>query len=131
MVPGYREVRELGSGGGGRVVLATYEATGAYVAIKYLGASLRDSPGFLAGFRRDARVLAELRDPNVVSLHEYYEDVIQAAIVMELVDGVSLRRILARHGALGPEAALVVLRDSLAGLAAAHAAGVAHRGHRP
>ncbi|MEU6743861.1 protein kinase domain-containing protein [Streptosporangium sandarakinum] len=131
MVPGYREVRELGGGGGGRVVLATYEATGAYVAIKYLGASLRDSPGFLAGFRRDARVLAELRDPNVVSLHEYYEDVIQAAIVMELVDGVSLRRILARHGALGPEAALVVLRDSLAGLAAAHAAGVAHRGHRP
>ncbi|MFG1753118.1 protein kinase domain-containing protein [Streptosporangium sandarakinum] len=131
MVPGYREVRELGSGGGGRVALATYEATGAYVAIKYLGASLRDSPGFLAGFRRDARVLAELRDPNVVSLHEYYEDVIQAAIVMELVDGVSLRRILARHGALGPEAALVVLRDSLAGLAAAHAAGVAHRGHRP
>ncbi|MGV9327208.1 protein kinase domain-containing protein [Streptosporangium sandarakinum] len=131
MVPGYREVRGLGGGGGGRVVLATYEATGAYVAIKYLGASLRDSPGFLAGFRRDARVLAELRDPNVVSLHEYYEDVIQAAIVMELVDGVSLRRILARHGALGPEAALVVLRDSLAGLAAAHAAGVAHRGHRP
>lgn len=131
MVPGYREVRELGGGGGGRVVLATYEATGAYVAIKYLGASLRDSPGFLAGFRRDARVLADLRDPNVVSFHEYYEDVIQAAIVMELVDGVPLRRILARHGALGPEAALVVLRDSLAGLAAAHSAGVVQRGHRP
>ena len=50
---------------------------------------------------------------------------------MELVDGVSLRQILARSGATTPEAALVVLQGSLLGLAAAHAAGVVHRDYKP
>ncbi|MFI6513117.1 protein kinase [Streptosporangium sp. NPDC050855] len=131
MVPEYREIRELGAGGGGRVVLATYAPTGAYVAIKYLDAALKDDPGFLARLRAEARVLVELRDPNVVGLHEYYEDVLEAAVVMELVDGVALRRILDEHGTTSPEAALAVLRGSLLGLAAAHDAGVLHRDLRP
>ncbi|GAA3038745.1 serine/threonine-protein kinase [Streptosporangium longisporum] len=131
MVPEYREIRELGAGGGGRVVLATYAPTGAYVAIKYFDATLKDDPGFLARFRAEARVLVELRDPNVVGLHEYYEDVLEAAVVMELVDGVALRRILDEHGTTSPEAALAVLRGSLLGLAAAHDAGVLHRDLRP
>lgn len=131
MVPGYREVRELGAGGGGRVVLATYTATGAYVAIKYLNADLRDDRRFLLRFREEARVMVELCDPNVVQFYEYYEDVLEAAIVMELVDGVALRRILAEHGTTSPEAALVVLKGSLLGLAFAHSAGIVHRDYKP
>ncbi|MGW3370110.1 protein kinase domain-containing protein [Streptosporangium canum] len=131
MVPGYHEVRELGAGGSGRVVLATYASTGAYVAIKYLNAAMRDDPWFVARFREEARVMVELRDPNVVRLYEYYEDVLEAAIVMELVDGVALRRILSEHGSTSPEAALVVLKGSLTGLASAHAAGIAHRDYKP
>ncbi|WP_182886298.1 serine/threonine-protein kinase [Microbispora sp. H10885] len=130
-VPGYREVRELGAGGAGRVVLATYTTTGAYVAIKYLREELRRDPHFLAGFRHEARVMVELNDPNVVRLYEYVEARDGAAIVMELVDGVSLRRILAEHGSTSPEAALVVLKGSLAGLSAAHAAGIVHRDYKP
>ncbi|MFD0890291.1 serine/threonine-protein kinase, partial [Streptosporangium algeriense] len=131
MVPGYHEVRELGAGGGGRVVLATYTATGAYVAIKYLNAALRSDHGFLARFREEARVMVELYDPNVVQFYEYYEDTRDAAIVMELVDGVSLRRILAEHGTTSPEAALVVLKGSLLGLAFAHSSGIVHRDYKP
>jgi serine/threonine-protein kinase len=131
MVPGYREIRELGAGGGGRVVLATYAATGAYVAIKYLNAALKDDRGFLARFRDEAHVMVELRDPNVVQFYEYYEDVLEAAIVMELVDGVALRKILAEHGSTSPEAALTVLKGSLLGLAFAHSAGVVHRDYKP
>ncbi|OUC91475.1 serine/threonine-protein kinase, partial [Streptosporangium minutum] len=131
MVPGYHEVRELGAGGSGRVVLATYASTGAYVAIKYLNAAMRDDPWFVARFREEARVMVELRDPNVVRLYEYYEDVLEAAIVMELVDGVALRRILSEHGSTSPEAALVVLKGSLTGLASAHSAGIAHRDYKP
>ncbi|WP_436760841.1 protein kinase domain-containing protein [Streptosporangium sp. V21-05] len=131
MVPGYREIRELGVGGGGRVVLATYAPTGAYVAIKYLNSALRDDHRFLARFRAEARVMVELRDPNVVQLYEYYEDVLEAAIVMELVDGVALRRILSEHGGTSPEAALTVLKGSLLGLAFAHDAGVVHRDYKP
>ncbi|WP_182909141.1 serine/threonine-protein kinase [Microbispora sp. H13382] len=130
-VPGYREVRELGAGGAGRVVLATYVTTGAYVAIKYLREELRRDRRFLAGFRHEARVMVELNDPNVVRLYEYVEAPDGAAIVMELVDGVSLRRILAEHGSTSPEAALVVLKGSLAGLSAAHAAGIVHRDYKP
>ncbi|WP_433218150.1 serine/threonine-protein kinase [Microtetraspora malaysiensis] len=130
-VPGYREVRELGAGGAGRVVLATYKTTGALVAVKYLRPELREDPRFLAGFRSEARVMVEINDPNIVRLYEYVETVAGAAIVMELVDGVSLRRILAEHGTTSPEAALVVLKGSLAGLSAAHSSGVVHRDYKP
>jgi eukaryotic-like serine/threonine-protein kinase len=49
-------------------------------------------------FRDEARVLASLDDPNVVRLYEYVESPSGAAIVMELIDGLSLREILSRQG---------------------------------
>ncbi|MEO3853403.1 serine/threonine-protein kinase [Acrocarpospora sp. B8E8] len=131
-VPGYREIRELGVGGSGRVVLATYESTGAFVAIKYLSERLRNDPEFLAGFQREARLMVELQDAHIVKLYEYVQSPYgDAAIVMELVDGVPLRRILAEHGTTSPEAALVVLKGSLLGLSTAHAQGVVHRDYKP
>ncbi|MFD5799568.1 serine/threonine-protein kinase [Streptomyces diastatochromogenes] len=130
-VPGYETVRTLGEGAGGKVVLARHTATGVPVAIKYLGESLRADREFLARFRAEARLLGELRHPCVVRLYEYVEARAGAAIVMEAVDGVSLRQLLRRHGATGPEAALVLLKGSLLGLGAAHAAGVVHRDYKP
>ncbi|MGW2704001.1 serine/threonine-protein kinase [Streptomyces sp. NPDC001340] len=130
-VPGYETVRTLGEGAGGRVVLARHTATGVPVAVKYLGERLRTDREFLARFRAEARLLGELRHPCVVRLYEYVEARAGAAIVMEAVDGVSLRHLLRRHGATGPEAALVLLKGSLLGLGAAHTAGVVHRDYKP
>jgi eukaryotic-like serine/threonine-protein kinase len=130
-VPGYTTVRELGSGGFGDVVLARHDATGMLVAIKYLKAELLDDPGFATMFRTEAEVLAQLDDPNVVRLYEYVESPAGAAIVMELVDGASLRLILAHQGQTTPQAALVVLLGSLLGLAAAHRRGIVHRDYKP
>ncbi|MER6082329.1 serine/threonine-protein kinase [Streptomyces sp. NPDC001833] len=130
-VPGYLQDKELGSGASGRVVLATHDTTGTRVAIKYLAEKLRDDPAFREVFRAEARLLGELRSPHVVELYEYVESPRGAAIVMELVDGVPLRKLLLDHGATTPEAALVVLKGSLLGLAAAHAAGVVHRDYKP
>jgi serine/threonine protein kinase/WD40 repeat protein len=130
-IPGYSELRALGSGGFGEVVLARHEESGRRVAVKYLRRELLADPGFAAMFRGEAAVLASLDDPNVVRLYEYLESGAGAAIVMELVDGVSLREILTRHGATTPEAALVVLQGSLLGLAAAHQRGVVHRDYKP
>ena len=130
-VAGYTEVKTLGSGGFGDVVLARHDASGRQVAIKYLRRQLLADPEFAELFRAEAAVLASLDDPNVVRLYEYVESPAGAAIVMELVDGVSLRDILARHGKTTAEAALVVLQGSLLGLAAAHRRGVVHRDYKP
>src|ERR1700722_17268748 len=130
-VPGYTGVKVLGSGGFGEVVLARHDASGTLVAIKYLRGELVADAGFSALFRAEAAVLASLDDPNVVRLYEYVESPAGAAIVMELVDGVCLRDILARQGKTTAEAALVVLQGSLLGLAAAHRRGVVHRDYKP
>src|SRR5580692_4176274 len=130
-VPGYTGLKKLGAGGFGEVVLARHDESGTLVAIKYLRQELLSDAEFATMFRSEAAVLASIDDPNVVRLHEYIETPSGAAIVMELVDGVSLREILERHGETTPEAALVVLQGSLLGLAAAHARGVVHRDYKP
>jgi eukaryotic-like serine/threonine-protein kinase len=130
-VPGYAELRALGSGGFGEVVLARHTASGTLVAIKYLRHDLLADQEFAEMFRGEAATLASLDDQNVVRLYEYVESPAGAAIVMELIDGVCLRDILARQGSTTPEAALVVLQGSLLGLAAAHQRGVVHRDYKP
>ncbi|MGW5465170.1 serine/threonine-protein kinase [Streptomyces sp. NPDC003996] len=130
-VPGYTESLELGSGASGRVVFAVHVETGVPVAVKYLSDSLLTQPGFVQGFRSEARLLGGLESPYVVGLYEYVESPDGAAIVMELVDGISLRTLLIRQGPLVPEAALTVLKGSLLGLADAHRVGVVHRDYKP
>ncbi|MEU0569963.1 protein kinase [Nonomuraea sp. NPDC005983] len=130
-VPGYTEVRELGTGAGGRVVLARRDHDGTEVAIKYLSDRLRIDVSFVARFRHEARLLGTLRTPHNAQLIDYVESSEGAAIVMELVNGVSLREILRSEGPTGPEAALAVLKGSLQGLAAAHSIGVVHRDFKP
>jgi serine/threonine-protein kinase len=130
-VPGYTALKELGSGGFGDVVLARHDASGIQVAIKYLRHDLLADRGFAEMFRAEAEVLASVDDPNIVRLYEYVESPSGAAIVMELIDGVSLREILAHQGSTTAEAALVVLQGSLMGLASAHRRGVVHRDYKP
>ncbi|MFI7535001.1 protein kinase [Streptosporangium sp. NPDC049376] len=130
-VPGYTEIRELGAGAGGRVVMARHEVDGMQVAIKYLSDELRGDVGFVARFRHEARVLNTLDSPHAVRLYDYVETGEGAAIVMELVNGVPLRAILRSEGPTGPEAALVVLKGALLGLSTAHMAGVVHRDFKP
>ncbi|MEW2812168.1 serine/threonine-protein kinase [Streptomyces massasporeus] len=130
-VPGYTGSLELGEGASGRVVQAVHEETGVPVAVKYLSESLRTRPGFVHDFRAEARLLGGLESPYVAGLYEYVESPDGAAIVMELVDGVSLRALLKREGPLDPEAALVILKGSLLGLADAHRIGVVHRDYKP
>jgi len=128
---GYTPIRQLGAGASGSVVLATHDATGTPVAIKYLVRDIGDDPSFRIAFREEARLLGEIDDPHVSRLYEYVESPAGAAIVMELVNGVSLRQMLRDHGPTTPEAALCVLKGSLAGLAAAHGHGVVHRDYKP
>ncbi|MEU4567882.1 serine/threonine-protein kinase [Micromonospora sp. NPDC023956] len=130
-VSGYTHRRELGSGASGRVILAVHDATGTPAAIKYLIGKVGDDPSFRAAFRAEAELLAAIDDPHVARLYEYVESPHGAAIVMELVDGVSLRQMLRANGPTEPESALYVLKGSLLGLHAAHTRGVVHRDYKP
>ncbi|WP_236790904.1 protein kinase [Amycolatopsis sp. GM8] len=130
-VPGFAEVDELGAGGFGRVVLAKHEESGQLVAIKYLRGEFLSEPWVADGFRREAWLLRGVTSPHVVRLFEFIESPQGAALVMEAVPGVSLRALLAAEGTLAPESALAILKGSLLGLAAAHAAGVVHRDYKP
>src|SRR5215469_1835888 len=132
VVPGYTEERELGRGASSRVVEAIHINSGRPVAIKYLAPKLFRDPNFLARFREEVEVLRSLDVPEVVRLFDYIEEPGQgAAIVMELVDGVSLHEMITRQGPTSPESALVVLMGSLLGLAAAHQLGIVHRDYKP
>jgi serine/threonine-protein kinase len=131
-VPGYTEERVLGQGLSGRVVAAVSEATGQRVAIKYFDSYLATNEDFLWEYRSLAERLVDLNAPHLVKLLDYFEQPGQgAAVVMELVDGLSLREMIARRGPLSPVAALVVLKDSLFALAAAHGRRVAHCDVKP
>ncbi|MFB4295179.1 protein kinase [Actinomadura sp. NTSP31] len=123
---GFTEIGELGTGAQGRVVLAQRGDRGPCVAIKYVRAGAGRVPS-----QREARILAGVDDPHVARLYELVEGAGGVALVMEAVPGHPLAAVLARNGALPPEAALLVLRGSLLGLAAAHAAGVVHRDYKP
>src|SRR4051794_10554904 len=132
VVPGYTEERELGRGASGRVVAAVHDASGQEVAIKYLAPRLFRDQAFLDGFRAEADVLRSLDVPQVVRLFDYAEEPgAGAAIVMELVNGISLHQMITRQGSTSPESALVVLKGSLLGLASAHQLGIVHRDYKP
>ena len=131
-VPGYTGNWLLGHGVAGTVVAAVNDSNGQHVAIKYLNEDLVRNSEFLAEFRATAEQLMTLNAPHVADVFDYAEQPgVGAAIVTELIEGVSLRKMIARRGPLSAKAALVVLKDSLLGLAAGHSRRVAHRDVKP
>ncbi|MGW2836060.1 serine/threonine-protein kinase [Streptomyces sp. NPDC001286] len=130
-IPGFVETRELGAGSSGRVVMAVEQSTGGLVAIKYLDARWAGNSHFLQTFRSEAELLRDLSTPHVARFHRYVESKGGAALVMELIDGPSLRTLIRQEGATTPEAALTVLKGSLLGLCAAHEVGIIHRDYKP
>ena len=126
----YRLVGVIGSGGSGRVWLA-YGNDGQPVAVKALAPSLVDRPGFIERFRLEAQTMAQLRHPHVVRLHDYLESSEGAWVVMEYVEGSSLRAVENHAHRLAPEQALGVLAGALSGLGYAHHLGLVHGDLKP
>ena len=124
----YRVLETLGRGGMASVLLAEDERLGRLVAVKRLPTSSPEEA--LARFRREARLGASLNHPNVVSIYDSAIDDDGLLIVMEYVEGQSLKERLL-HGPLDPDEALAVLSQIGAALDHAHAAGVIHRDVKP
>lgn len=122
----------IGRGGMGAVYLGRQLSLDREVAVKVLASELADDPQFLERLEREARVMARLRHPNIVAVHDFQRTEDGAAIVMEFVEGGSLREKLQQHpNGLPVAEALRILRQIAAGLEAAHASGVIHRDMKP
>jgi beta-lactam-binding protein with PASTA domain len=105
------------------------------VAIKILDSRLAADPVFRRRVEREARSAARIDHPNVVDVHDQGDDTGPLGpttfVVMELVDGGTLRDLLRARGALGVPAAVAVMERVLAGLAEAHRLGLVHRDIKP
>ncbi|HZU53084.1 MAG TPA: protein kinase [Holophagaceae bacterium] len=120
----------LGSGGMGEVYRARDPRLNRVVAVKILSESWRKDSTFLARFEREAKVLASLNHPNIVSLFEFGEMDGRTYAVMELLEGRTLRQALA-SGPLPLRRATEIGAEVARGLSAAHRAGIIHRDLKP
>src|SRR5688500_17800768 len=126
----YRLVAPLGTGASGRVYAAWDVRLQRKVAVKVLHAALADDSGFLRRFGAEAQLAASLHHPNVVGVYDWGEDE-TPFMVLELLEGGSLRSLLDRGDRLTPAQAAAVGRQIAAGLAYAHARGLVHRDVKP
>jgi eukaryotic-like serine/threonine-protein kinase len=122
---------EIGRGGMATVHRARDEVLQREVAVKLLHAHLAGDETFLDRFRREARAAAAVHHPNVVTVHDWGETADGAYLVLQLVEGCSLREVLRRRQRLTPGETLAVLGPAGDGLGAAHVAGLVHRDVKP
>ncbi len=122
----YELLEPLGTGGMGEVFHARDTRLGRMVAIKRIRSDRQIVDDDRERFRREARALAKLNHPAVVQLYDVLSADGDEWIVTEFVDGPTLRRLLA-EGPMPPGEAIALGRQIIAGLTAAHAAGVIHR----
>ncbi|MDY6870399.1 MAG: protein kinase [Actinomycetota bacterium] len=101
------------------------------VALKVMDPRYSGDQQFLARFAREARVVARLKDPGLVAVYDQGIDGQYPFLVMELVEGGTLRELLRERGPMPPHAAAAVLVPVLSGLAVAHRAGLVHRDVKP
>ena len=127
----YRLERSLGNGGMGEVFAATDLVLDRRVALKQLSPALIQDEPARKRFLREAKALARINHPNVVGVFDTGEDAGRPFLVMELVEGTTLRDELRRTGRVEPARAASIGAGIAGGLAAAHAQGVVHRDVKP
>ncbi|MBK5267888.1 MAG: Stk1 family PASTA domain-containing Ser/Thr kinase [Acidimicrobiia bacterium] len=127
----YELIRHLARGGMADVWEATDTLLGRRVAIKILHPQFATDDNFIARFRREAQSAANLSHPNIVSIFDWGEEGSLYFIVMELVEGKTLRDVIHDETGLMPRRAAEIAAEVSAALAVAHRAGLVHRDLKP
>jgi serine/threonine-protein kinase len=127
----YRLDRLIATGGMAQVWEATDEVLARRVAVKVLHPHLAADESFVARFRREAVAAARLSHPSIVSIYDTCADDDCQAIVMELVEGSTLRELLDERKWLEPGQAVTIIAEVADALETAHQGGVVHRDVKP
>jgi beta-lactam-binding protein with PASTA domain/serine/threonine protein kinase len=127
----YHLSSHIARGGMADVYQAQDTLLGRRVAIKMLHSQYSSDDAFVKRFRREAQAAANLSHPNIVGIYDWGEAGNTYFIVMELVEGRSLREVLRSEGALLPRRAVEIASEVAAALSVAHRAGLVHRDIKP
>ncbi|MBI3650587.1 MAG: protein kinase [Acidobacteria bacterium] len=128
----YRIEVKLGAGGMGQVYRATRLNIGDRVAVKILQPEFADQPQLIKRFHLEAQAAARLKHPNVVAVYDFGTTASGLMyLVMEMVEGHSLREVMNRHGRFTPHEAYKVVAQICAALDEAHHHNIVHRDLKP
>lgn len=127
----YELISKIGSGGMSEVYKARCHKLNRFVAIKFLKPEYCEDENFIANFQREAQAAAALLHPNVVSVYDVNETDGVYYIVMEYVEGITLKQYIERNGKIPVKEATSIAIQIAQGMEAAHNAGIVHRDIKP
>lgn len=127
----YEIVGKIGTGGMADVYKAKDHKLNRFVAVKVLKAEFRNDKAFITKFRAEAQAAAGLAHPNIVNIYDVGDEKGISFIVMELVEGITLKEYIAKKGKLAVREATSIAIQVAQGLEAAHNSGIVHRDVKP
>ncbi len=127
----YQIIESLGVGGMAEVYKAYHPGLEVHRALKFVRPEYSLAPDFRIRFQREARNVAQLRHPNIVQVYDFGEHEGRFYMVMEFVDGQTLKQLLAYQGAMHIDAAVALVKEVAGALDYAHQQGLIHRDIKP
>ena len=127
----YKIVKSIGEGGMANVYLAWDTILEREVAVKILRGDLADDEKFIRRFQREANSASSLRHPNIVEMYDVGEDNGKYFIVMEYVDGKTLKSLIKKRGSLNLTESIDIMMQLASGIACAHDSYIIHRDIKP
>ena len=127
----YKIIKSIGEGGMANVYLAYDTILEREVAVKILRGDLSDDEKFIRRFQREANSASSLRHPNVVEMYDVGEDDGKYFIVMEYVDGKTLKGLIKKRGPLNLSESIDIMLQLTSGIACAHQSYIIHRDIKP